>query len=607
MAQLYAWVESALTSALTELCAAKSAQERRLRELCAVMQHASSRKDSGDSERLPGRSGLFLGITVPSLSPLKIDSAWLLSTYHRTTCALILTTIPAHFSEVLRLHFRARLWEFSQAVRRRVLGLAQGGGGRGSAVGGKEKGVQENEEGGAYKILRTGLAAMDTDMLGPHSDMLEKAGDHRDGVDGSGNTQGSPDESFLHQRGFDKALHRRQKVERAQMMQGSGERGKGAGEGGGDEEECDDDGEAMGRRKVRKRGEESESVGEEGEEGEEGEDDDDDEEEEGDDMEGMDYVLGSRGVGVGLGASEAAEVAGTSWVADVRRVATQLRDLGLMTMSEEAYANVIYSQLRGKILRLGKEQFERPVLPLIRHWIEAVPLRFLCVLLPSSSLFPSYANSKLASPGSAVTTPGPNPFPSPLASPAITAPGGDEAATVAVVRWRLRLEFYTYEILGDLRISELFDIIKDYPERLTDDSEVGASGGGDSLFEELGRSATMLEAEDSEFDPEQGDGEEAWTAAMRWDPDPVEADPSKTSRSRRMMDIISTLVGIYGSKELFVNEYRLMLADKLLAKSDYDTDRDIKTLELLKVCFMVRILDLTVCDHIHIWLRGVPL
>lgn len=49
------------------------------------------------------------------------------------------------------------------------------------------------------------------------------------------------------------------------------------------------------------------------------------------------------------------------------------------------------------------------------------------------------------------------------------------------------------------------------------------------------------------------------------------------------MDIISMLVGIYGSKELFVNEYRVMLAEKLLNKTDYDTDRDIRTLELLKV------------------------
>jgi anaphase-promoting complex subunit 2 len=68
-----------------------------------------------------------------------------------------------------------------------------------------------------------------------------------------------------------------------------------------------------------------------------------------------------------------------------------------------------------------------------------------------------------------------------------------------------------------------------------------------------------------------------------WEPDPVEADPTRTSKSRRTMDIIGMLVGIYGSKELFVNEYRIMLAEKLLSKSDYDIDREIRTLELLKV------------------------
>lgn len=50
-------------------------------------------------------------------------------------------------------------------------------------------------------------------------------------------------------------------------------------------------------------------------------------------------------------------------------------------------------------------------------------------------------------------------------------------------------------------------------------------------------------------------------------------------------DILSMLVSIYGSKELFVNEYRLMLADRLLANLDYNTDKDVHTLELLKLRF----------------------
>lgn len=44
-------------------------------------------------------------------------------------------------------------------------------------------------------------------------------------------------------------------------------------------------------------------------------------------------------------------------------------------------------------------------------------------------------------------------------------------------------------------------------------------------------------------------------------------------------------VNIYGSRELFVNEYRLMLADKLLQNLEYETDRDVQTLELLKLRF----------------------
>jgi anaphase-promoting complex subunit 2 len=44
-------------------------------------------------------------------------------------------------------------------------------------------------------------------------------------------------------------------------------------------------------------------------------------------------------------------------------------------------------------------------------------------------------------------------------------------------------------------------------------------------------------------------------------------------------------VNIYGSRELFVNEYRMMLADKLLQNLEFDTDRDVQTLELLKLRF----------------------
>ncbi|GLE05047.1 hypothetical protein PINS_up014031 [Pythium insidiosum] len=57
------------------------------------------------------------------------------------------------------------------------------------------------------------------------------------------------------------------------------------------------------------------------------------------------------------------------------------------------------------------------------------------------------------------------------------------------------------------------------------------------------------------------------------------------SPSSRTSDVLFVQVNIYGSRELFVNEYRLMLADKLLQNLTYDTDRDVQTLELLKLRF----------------------
>ena len=60
---------------------------------------------------------------------------------------------------------------------------------------------------------------------------------------------------------------------------------------------------------------------------------------------------------------------------------------------------------------------------------------------------------------------------------------------------------------------------------------------------------------------------------------------AKMSATRRTSDIISMLVNIYGSKELFVNEYRTLLADRILTHFNYDTVKDIRYLELLKLRF----------------------
>lgn len=72
----------------------------------------------------------------------------------------------------------------------------------------------------------------------------------------------------------------------------------------------------------------------------------------------------------------------------------------------------------------------------------------------------------------------------------------------------------------------------------------------------------------------------------KWMPDPVDAEPVKFSSSRRTSDIISMLVNVYGSKELFINEYRTLLADRLLSQFwDSDMEKEIRYLELLKLRF----------------------
>lgn len=59
-----------------------------------------------------------------------------------------------------------------------------------------------------------------------------------------------------------------------------------------------------------------------------------------------------------------------------------------------------------------------------------------------------------------------------------------------------------------------------------------------------------------EEDEENEDDSFALMQARMWHPEAVSADTQHTARAQRMHDIISMLVQIYGSKDLFINEYR---------------------------------------------------
>ncbi|XP_042881814.1 anaphase-promoting complex subunit 2-like [Penaeus japonicus] len=97
------------------------------------------------------------------------------------------------------------------------------------------------------------------------------------------------------------------------------------------------------------------------------------------------------------------------------------------------------------------------------------------------------------------------------------------------------------------------------------------------LSEELLVAAPLV-LDDSHSDDDNMDNWETWT------PDPVHAHNLK-SKSQRTADIISMLVNIYGSKDVFITEYRTILADRILSQFSYDTEREIRYLEHLKVRF----------------------
>ncbi|KAL6896859.1 hypothetical protein ACP4OV_007431 [Aristida adscensionis] len=349
-----------------------------------------------------------------------------------------------------------------------------------------------------------------------------------------------------------------------------------------------------------------------------------------------------------------------SLVKNIGKVVRDLRSLGFTSMAEDAYSSAIIWLLKSKVHELAGDDFRIPVLGCVKKWIQAVPLQFLHALLAYLGDSVDYESESSG-------------LKSPLASRPSSFPGIG-VPSEALVRWHMRLEYFAYETLQDLRIGKLFEIIVDYPESspaiedlklcleytgqhsklvdsfitslryrlltagastndilhqyvstikalrtidptgvfleavgepirdylrgrkdtikcivtmLTDGSGGNASGtgnAGDNLLEELNRDAENQDNADYD-DHTNIDEKQAWLNSESWEPDPVEADPLKGSRNRRKVDILGLMVSIVGSKDQLVNEYRVMLAEKLLNKSDFDIDSDIRTLELLKIHF----------------------
>jgi len=244
----------------------------------------------------------------------------------------------------------------------------------------------------------------------------------------------------------------------------------------------------------------------------------------------------------------------------------------------------------------------------------------------------------------------------------------DAPPSTPLQQWQARLRFFFLQSLASLRISELFDVIVDYPDslpaledlkeclqqthqhsdivtglgaatelrllkpgvdtsniiqvyvcairalRVLDPSGLTLEAVSErvrvylkeradtvrqivtsltdpesaELLDLVGSSSGQVLQDDGALDDlmidlDEARGDEA--AMMLWMPDPVAANRGSSLCTRRASDVLAILVGIYGSKALFVNEFRSMLADKLLAAPGYDTEREVRHLELLKKRF----------------------
>lgn len=104
------------------------------------------------------------------------------------------------------------------------------------------------------------------------------------------------------------------------------------------------------------------------------------------------------------------------------------------------------------------------------------------------------------------------------------------------------------------------------------------SSAGDVLLElanvmnETSALKDEMDADDGELDYDD----------MNWMPDPIDAGPEY--KKSKISDVIGSLTSLFESKDVFVKEFQKILGERLL-KKEYEFDREIRVLELLKLRF----------------------
>jgi len=105
-----------------------------------------------------------------------------------------------------------------------------------------------------------------------------------------------------------------------------------------------------------------------------------------------------------------------------------------------------------------------------------------------------------------------------------------------------------------------------------------------------GESGDSIVDDDEPIQPLQGAQADDYTDP-NWEPEPIDAGPGKVShhffpesslnrtidfRANRPSDVVSTLVSIYESRDLFVKELQVLLAQRLLAVTDGNYEKEVR-------------------------------
>jgi anaphase-promoting complex subunit 2 len=83
-----------------------------------------------------------------------------------------------------------------------------------------------------------------------------------------------------------------------------------------------------------------------------------------------------------------------------------------------------------------------------------------------------------------------------------------------------------------------------------------------------------------------GEEEPGYFEDMNWEPTPIDAAPGPPPlidnrilmsdyRKTTSGDIVSMLLNIYDSKEVFVKELQVILAERLLSSKEYDVEKEV--------------------------------